>query len=215
MPSWSSEPALPTQLGIPRLVPAQEQPKAGLFSSCQQKSRVQGPGTAGSGQGAGKMLGSGPKHSPLGLPGNTLLHDLQCTAGSWTGLLHPLPITVHPSSAKHHPPVLCPLRMPVTSLQSHQHLSLRGHTEMRCQTSLSFWRAGAKPTSRLEGDRQPSWLHTLPSERADPCPCSCQGLEPLVPQPTAGSGGGGSCTAPLWPPREVQVAPKPNRVPQG
>lgn len=49
----------------------------------------------------------------------------------------------------------CPLWMPVTSLQSHQHPSLRGHPEMRCQTPLS-WRARAKSTSGLEGDRQTS-----------------------------------------------------------
>lgn len=57
-------------------------------------------------------------------------------------------------------------------------------------------------------------MHTMPSEQVDSC--SCQGLEPLIPQPAAGrGGGGGSCTAPLWPPREVQVAPKPSRVLQG
>lgn len=66
MPSRGSQPALPAQLGILELVPAQERPKAGHFSGCQHKSGVQGPSTTGSGRGAGTMLSSRPKNGPLG-----------------------------------------------------------------------------------------------------------------------------------------------------
>lgn len=153
---------------------------------------------------------AGPSMLPWALPGITrLLHK---HGRAWTGVLHP-PVTVHPSSASQHPTVLCPLRRPATSLQSHQPLCPRGHPGVRCQGSLSFWRDGAKPSSRLEGDRQTPRLHTLPPEQADPCPHSCQGPKPPAPQPTAGSGGRGSCTAPPWPPWEVRVAPKPSCVP--
>lgn len=70
--------------------------------------------------------------------------------------------------------------------------------------------------SRLGGERQALQLRMLPSAQAKLCLRSRRGAEPPVPQPTARSGrGGGSCTAPLWPPCEVQLAPKPSRVPEG
>lgn len=74
--------------------------------------------------------------SPWELPGITLLlHELQRTWVAWAGSLHALLVTVHPSCAKHHPAVLCQLLMPVTPLQSHQHLSLRD--SQRCDVSHS------------------------------------------------------------------------------
>lgn len=70
--------------------------------------------------------------------------------------------------------------------------------------------------SSLGGNRQTSQLRMLSSEQAKLCLGSCRGAEPLVPQPTARSScREGSCTAPPWPPGEVQVAPRPSRVPRG
>ena len=163
-------------------------------------------------QGRRSGAGSRARHAPLGAAWHRpslLLHEPQCTR-AWTGFLQPL--AVHPSSATHRPAELCSLQMPVR----HQHRSFGGPPESRCQRPHSCQRATPKPTSGLEEDRQAPRLRTLPSERADPCPCSCQGAEPPVPHSTAGSvGRGGSRTAALWPPWEVQVAPKPSQVSQG
>lgn len=126
---------------------------------------------------------------------------------AWTGILHPLPVTVHPSSATRQPAVLCPLRMPGTSLHTHQHFSLGGQDEMsEMPVFLTSW---SKTNQQAQGGQADAMVAHAALRAGRPLPVLCQGLKPLALQPAEGSGGGGgSCTAPPWPRREVQVAPK-------
>lgn len=171
---------------------------------------MQGPGTAGSGRGAGSRT----KHVPLGAawdrpsPPRATMHGR-----AWTGILHPLPVTVHPSSATRQPAVLCPLRMPGTSLHTHQHFSLGGQDEMsEMPVFLTSW---SKTNQQAQGGQADAMVAHAALRASRPLPVLCQGLKPLALQPAEGSGGGGgSCTAPPWPRREVQVAQN-SRVPPG
>lgn len=105
-------------------------------------------------RGAEQVLGSSPGgclESPFSSMSHSAWGPGQASCVPFLSLsTHPLPSAILLCSA--HPVVLCPLQMPVNSLQSHQHLS--EHPE-RCQTFLP-WQAGEKTVSGLKGDRQTS-----------------------------------------------------------
>lgn len=168
----------------PKLVPAQEQSKAGLFSDCQHKSS--------------KDAWQQAQECSLGGCLRSLPSSMSCNALRGPRQASSIPPCHWPSfPAKHYPTAgSC------NALQSHKHLFLGGSPEMRCHPSPSgepeqYQGAGSKGTgtqrSGLRAGRARSGLGPRATGHS---------------QPTAGRGSGGSCTAPPWPSPEVQVAPK-------
>lgn len=80
-------------------------PRQGSSLAASTRAECRSPVLLAQDKVQGRCSAAGPSTLPWGLPGIALLlYDLQHSGGAWTGIRIPsLPVTVHLSSAKHHP----------------------------------------------------------------------------------------------------------------